>query len=613
MSTNSVNYDDLVRVILALDRSLEQLHPRATAMGVGSPVHREWFSLLRRKLVPQLARRSHLVISIMGGTNTGKSVIFNLLAGEKISASESEAAGTKHPVLLLPSQTDPESVLPFYFEEFERRPWNSAHDPVEPSTEHRLFWTHGKNVPEKLILVDTPDIDSDVEVNWERARRIRQVSDVLIGVITPQKYNDAVVKRFFREAVEAGKPVVLLWNMAFEEQFKDVWSRWIAQFSQETGVKPLAVFATPHDPQATKNLTLPVYDIGQDGMSEPTPVNLQNYLNVIRFDELKIQALLGAIKRLDAPDSGIGEYLDAIEATAGHFDEAARTFRDRENLAVEWPSIPKTLLAEEVGKWCNTKRPGVLQNVNAVYGTVLYPVQKMWNGFRERWNAKKQTVEQREELAAVLKLVEKTVDQLKSLVVKTENPVLKAELDKLLLGEQRKSLRDKSEKIHASLPPKTDERIREEVFAILDRWVAAHPNQWSILHKLDVASLGAHALLTTGALITFGVLGVGAVLGSGGIVLYLLLAGGGEAVLKILGEEVRLAIAELKVEIQEKYARWRKEIFLDRFEQGLWHELLAKLDTGAAIVTSEPFLETRRIHQHIRKMLSELKFNPNSN
>ena len=62
-------------------------------------------------------------------------------------------------------------------------------------------------VPENLLLLDTPDIDSDAPVNWRRADTIRRTADVLIAVLTEQKYNDAAVKQFFRMAVEADKPV----------------------------------------------------------------------------------------------------------------------------------------------------------------------------------------------------------------------------------------------------------------------------------------------------------------------------------------------------------------------------------------------------------------------
>ena len=48
---------------------------------------REWFQLLKQKLLPQLRDESFLVAAVVGGTNIGKSVIFNHLAGCKASGA----------------------------------------------------------------------------------------------------------------------------------------------------------------------------------------------------------------------------------------------------------------------------------------------------------------------------------------------------------------------------------------------------------------------------------------------------------------------------------------------------------------------------------------------
>ena len=60
-----------------------------------------------------------------------------------------------------------------------------------------------------LVILDTPDVDSDAPVNWQRADAVRQAADVLVAVLTQQKYNDAAVKQFpgVRFAV-ARNPVV---------------------------------------------------------------------------------------------------------------------------------------------------------------------------------------------------------------------------------------------------------------------------------------------------------------------------------------------------------------------------------------------------------------------
>jgi len=611
--------DDLVRSVLWLDRSLELLTPMATPMDVESPVASEWYSLLHKKLVPQISRRSHLVVAVTGGTNTGKSVIFNHLAGEKASASDACAAGTKHPVCLLPPGSNTDELLRQYFDTFEHHQWQQASDPLEAATEHRLYWNIGQNVPGRLLLVDTPDVDSDVEVNWERARSIRQVADLLIAILTSQKYNDAAVKQYFREAVESGKPVLLVWNMAYEDQYREFWPEWNTQFCTETGVAPLAVFATPHDRTAAEDLTLEVRDINLDGcgmissddsMDNKFPVvPLQKYLNEIRFDELKMQALIGALRRVDAENEGIGTYMRQIESASLDFESAAQTLRGRDHFDIDWPTIPKTMLSDEIGRWCNSKRSDLMQSVNATYNTLLAPVQWAWGGLRNRMSSKQQQAEQQEELAAVMQLVEKTIDQLKLLGISTSNGILKDELNQHLIGTKRKELLATAERIHSQIPPKTDAYMRGEVYAILNRWAEENPEQWQTLHKIDVAALGTHAFLSVGAIATCGVLGVAA-LGSIGLSHVLItgcIYGSSEALLKILGEEVRMKIAELKVAIQKKYAAWRMGIFLERFESELWGEMLRKFDTFSAVTQSKEYLDTTEALESVRNIMSAMK------
>ena len=59
----------------------------------------EWSDLLTYKLVPHLAGEGCLIAAVSGGTNTGKSCVFNLLLGSSISPVVSTAAATCHPIL----------------------------------------------------------------------------------------------------------------------------------------------------------------------------------------------------------------------------------------------------------------------------------------------------------------------------------------------------------------------------------------------------------------------------------------------------------------------------------------------------------------------------------
>ena len=79
--------------IASLHDALGRLAPLAESLGVASPAADEWFGLLEQKLIPQTTGEPWLVAAIVGGTNIGKSLIFNQLAGEEASAVSPLAAG----------------------------------------------------------------------------------------------------------------------------------------------------------------------------------------------------------------------------------------------------------------------------------------------------------------------------------------------------------------------------------------------------------------------------------------------------------------------------------------------------------------------------------------
>ena len=127
--------------------------------------------------------------------------------------------------------------------------------PLDDTPENRLYW-RGPTMPPRLLLLDAPDVDSDVTVNWQRARAIRQTADVLVAVLTQQKYNDAAVKQFFRAAVEAQKPIVVVFNQCDLDD-RDIGRNGWPRFCQHTGARPELVYVVPYDRAAAEELRLP--------------------------------------------------------------------------------------------------------------------------------------------------------------------------------------------------------------------------------------------------------------------------------------------------------------------------------------------------------------------
>ncbi|NCA10230.1 hypothetical protein EBR56_00190, partial [bacterium] len=59
---------------------------------------------------------------------------------------------------------------------------------------------------------------------------MRDACDVLIAVLTQQKYNDAAVRHFFGAAAEARKSVIVVFNMIDWPRQRERLGGWLATF-----------------------------------------------------------------------------------------------------------------------------------------------------------------------------------------------------------------------------------------------------------------------------------------------------------------------------------------------------------------------------------------------
>ena len=157
--------------------------------------------------------------------------------------------------------------------------------------------------PARLLLLDTPDIDGTLKQNWRRADLVRYAADVLVCILTQQKYNDAAIREFFRAAAEAEKTVIVVFNMVHWPRQQELCRGWLAHFSQETGVQPAAVYAVPWDPDRAEQQTLPFYPLS------PGATDLQADLAELQFDAIKIRSLEGSLRRVLDENTGLPAFL----------------------------------------------------------------------------------------------------------------------------------------------------------------------------------------------------------------------------------------------------------------------------------------------------------------
>ncbi|MCP4641351.1 MAG: hypothetical protein GY851_13000 [bacterium] len=227
-----------LRDALASDRAVE----RAAFDGTD-----EWVNLLRYKLVPHLSGDGCLIAAVTGGTNTGKSTIFNMLLGRAVSPIEATAAATRRPVIAANATRAAQCFEGKLVPEFAARPLDDGRGVVaEDTPADALFVADHAALPDRLVLLDTPDVDSIDKEHWAVADNIRAAGDVLIAMVTGEKYKDDRVVAFFREAHASGRVVVPVMNKANPEDDFAVARRQLEEFRVEIGLDT-PCFLVPHD------------------------------------------------------------------------------------------------------------------------------------------------------------------------------------------------------------------------------------------------------------------------------------------------------------------------------------------------------------------------------
>lgn len=602
---------DLAAGLSALDEAAQRL-------GVAPLAGRQWFELLRRKLLAQLDDRPLLVVAIVGGTNIGKSLIFNHLAGEVASGVSPLAAGTRHPVCLVPPEANDAALLARWFAPFALRPWRSAKDPLEDSAENRLFWRVAANLPARLLVIDAPDVDSDIEVNWQRARAIREVADVLLAVLTQQKYNDAAVKQFFRAAVEADKPIVILFNKCDLEHDRLWWPKWLETFCAATGARPELVYVIPEDRAAAERLDLPFYAVGPDGQAlGKQPVLLRDELAHLHFDAIKIRTFRGALSRVLDPHQGLPAWQAEVRHRAALCRDAAEALSARQLAQVAWPTLPARVLVEEIRQWWDERRNRWSRRIHGLYrsvgGGLVWPARKALEYLRGEGEDPLERFRQRER-EAITQAMQSMFDQLERLAL-VGSDTLRPRLRELLSGDARRRLLARIAEVHQQQPA-VDEDYRRFLWRELDAWCAANPRAVRFLRSLDHAlALARPAITVSLAVVGWGLasdlVGQAATHAAGQTVGHLAteaaiaggVTGGGEMLVSTTSESVRHAAGRLFARLQQRYACHRAEWLAEWLEEQLLGPLLGQLRRGAELPQTSMFQHVEHSAVALRELV----------
>jgi len=480
--------------------ALAQLESTASLLQQPPLAGREWFEVLRQKLVPQLGEQAFLVVAVVGGTNIGKSVIFNHLAGCKASASSPLASGTKHPVCLVPEGFTQHHSLQSVFPDFELHEWSDASSSLEEDDTHQIFWRTAKELPPSLLILDTPDVDSDARVNWVRADAVRRCADVLIAVLTQQKYNDAAIKEFFRKAGDEDKAVLVVFNQCLLPEDEPYWPIWLDTFCRETHIHPDAVYLAPADRRAAEELRLPFYErpMPDRFAGSPTdlptvspavnntPRNLSADLANLKFREIRMRTLSGSLRELIHPQRGIPGYLRELRVSSDDLAKTAnRLSMDSVVQVRNWPAPANAALVAEIREWWKARQEGWARRINSTYTVVgngiLWPFRAARRALQG--DAIPTMHEYRvREWAAILMVVEELFDKLQWMS-ESGNEIIRTRIAAVLKGEARADLLNLLKQKHEAVD--FDDELRQLVDEQMLKFEKSKPDLFGMYRQLN--------------------------------------------------------------------------------------------------------------------------------
>ena len=583
--------------------AVNRLDSAARPLGVAPAEGRGWYGTLHGKLVPQSGGGAHLVVAVVGGTNIGKSVVFNHLVGEKASASSPTASGTKHPTCLVPRGYAGTGDLSDTFPGFELVPASDAEPDAALRADDRdlLFWAESDAVPANLLVLDTPDVDSDAPVNWARAAKVRTAADVLLAVLTQQKYNDAAVVRFFREAGNADAAVAVVFNQVHLPEDEAFWPEWVGTFCERTGVRPDLVFLAPHDRAAAEGLRLSFHerpwppDAGGVSAKARDGAALSTMLSELHFAEVKLRTLRGAVGQVADPRAGVPAWLADVEERAGSFSRAGSHLLEQLVDSREtWPPVPAAALVGEIKAWWRDRRTGVTRSVADAYdfvgGLVAVPFRAAKRQFAGE-SAPPLARYREAELALFRRGVERLVGQLERL--RETDPTLSSRLEGVLSGVSRGDLLAQLKTDHAGcdLRGELTEVVRSEMDALLAG--SARAGRW--LGALDTAAVVGRPAVTV-ALLGGGVIGTELAAAGITVVADTLVGGAAAAAGEAAGAGAGTLAAKLNARVAKIEARFadRRRAWFERWvNDRMLGPLVADVGEAAALPHSAAFAAVR--------------------
>ncbi|MBK1728178.1 hypothetical protein CKO14_02085 [Halorhodospira halophila] len=282
--------EELQQTLTELRQDLHGLDGEA-ARDRDAPWLLPWERLLRRidGLIARLERQDEpLLVVFAGGTGAGKSTLANTLAGSAVAATSARRPTTSVPTVI-GRAADLDTVLRrgVLAAEAERAALRTA--PLE-------------TVPEGVVVVDAPDVDSVETANRAATERLLEVADVWVWLATARTYADEAGMAYLRQAAQLDVSTLVVLTQATEAEAREI----LPDLAEKLDAAGHRAVETTHLP------TAPVSDERlPDSAAAPVLERIRALAPADQRAAHRRRTVLGAVRYLPAE---VDALLEAVEA-----------------------------------------------------------------------------------------------------------------------------------------------------------------------------------------------------------------------------------------------------------------------------------------------------------
>ncbi|MBN4046812.1 hypothetical protein JYT90_00705, partial [bacterium AH-315-P07] len=281
---------------------------------------------------------------------------------QSISPMVNTAAATCHPVIAANEMRVEQCLDAKLVPEFTPHRLEKSEDVVDSDISFSaIYIAQEDSLPDHLIIMDTPDVDSIDKRNWEVADHIRAAGDVLVAVVTGEKYKDHRVIQYFKEAAESGRMLIPVMNKANPAEDFDVARKQLEEFCSDVGIEAHC-FVIAHDFEIGEDVSRCIESLEED-------IDLRAYLEGLNVSEIKKEVFGQTVERFIETTAG---FLDHVSDVGDDLRDKIEHFEDlAESASFEYEPAPGKEVGGLFHEFVQSKRGTIRRYIGSTSAAIV--------------------------------------------------------------------------------------------------------------------------------------------------------------------------------------------------------------------------------------------------